>query len=133
VTCCQLDVPTEPLSAAGTLASPSISPQQNCGSVLPIKWQLKDGSGAAVGALTSAASLKAVQNLSCTGAAPAGAKTIVLWSPTGGAAGGSTFRFGSNQFIFNWNTGYMSGPGCYELELQLNDGSAIKATIENLQ
>ncbi len=60
--------------------------------------------------------------------------TTLLYSPTTGAKGGSTFRYdsGTHQFIFNWDTGYMPGPGCYELELQLNDGSPIKATVEQL-
>ncbi len=79
-----------------------------------------------------------LQAVAYTGGACSGQATgqvTLLYKPTTGATGGSTFRFdaGSNQFIFNWDTSSVAGPGCYELELQLNDGSAIKATIEKLQ
>src|SRR5262249_22198653 len=103
------------------------------GSAQPIKWQLRDGAGNFITDLSTAQLLQGVKYTSgCSGQA-LGAATL-LYSPTTGAKGGSTFRYDapSNQFIFNWNTGFMPGPGCYELELQLNDGSAIKATIEQL-
>ena len=42
----------------------------------------------------------------CSG--QAGGTPVLLYSPTTGAKGGSTFRYdaGTNQFIFNWDTSY---------------------------
>jgi hypothetical protein len=124
-----------PMATAGTHEAPTFSGSSNYGSAQPIKWQLKDSSGNYITDLTTALVLQGTPYApgSCSG--PAGGSPILLYSPTTGAKGGSTFRYdtGNNQFIFNWNTGYMPGPGCYEIELQLNDGSPIKATIEQLQ
>jgi hypothetical protein len=122
-----------PLSTAGTLASPTVSPSQNYGSGVPIKWQLKDGSGAVVSRVSSTTLLKAVLNTACSGPAPAGAPEVMLYSPTSGAAGGSTFRFSSGQFVFNWDTSKGATKGCWEIVLQLDDGSPPKATIVKLR
>jgi hypothetical protein len=122
-----------PLSTAGTLASPSISPTQNYGSGVPIKWQLKDASGAVVSRLSSTTLLKAVLNTACSGPAPAGAPEVMLYSPTSGAAGGSTFRFSTDQFVFNWDTSKGATKGCWEIVLVLDDGSPPKATIVKLK
>jgi hypothetical protein len=124
-----------PMAPAGTLAAPSFSGNANYGSATPIKWQLRDAAGNFLTALSTTQSLQAV---AYTGGACSGQATgqaYVLYNPTSGATGGSTFRYdaGNNQFIFNWDTSYVPGPGCYELTLQLNDGSAIKATIKRLQ
>jgi Bacterial Ig-like domain (group 3)/BNR repeat-like domain len=122
-----------PLSAAGTLASPTLSPPQNYGSGLPIKWQLRDAGGAMVSRLSSTMLLKAVRNAACGGPAPSGAPEVVLYSPTGGAAGGSTFRFSTDQFVFNWDTSKGASKGCWEIVLQLDDGSPPRATIVKLR
>ena len=108
---------------------------QNLGSAVPLKWQLRDASGAFVSRLGSTSLLTAVQDTACSGPAPAGAKTILLYSPTAGATGGSTFRYDTtnNQFIFNWDTSKGASRGCWELVLQLDDGSAPRATIVKLQ
>ncbi len=124
-----------PMSTAGTLAAPTFSGTVNYGSATPVKWKLQDASGNYISDLSSAQLLQAV---AYTGGACSGQATgtaYILYKPTTGATGGSTFRFdtGTNQFIFNWDTSSVPGPGCYELELQLNDGSAIRATIEKLQ
>ena len=118
-----------PLKAAGTLASPTYSGTQTFGSGVPVKWQLKDASGNFVGDLATATWLRAYPNTSaqCKGA-PSGANPIVLYSPTSGAKGNSTFRYGSNQYNFNWDTGSTVVKGCYTLALQLSDGSVAKAT-----
>jgi hypothetical protein len=60
---------------------------------------------------------------------------IVLYLPTSGAAGNSTFRFSSNQFVFNWDTSSADpyGKGCFTLSVQLNDGSGPKVTSILLQ
>jgi hypothetical protein len=124
-----------PLSTAGTLSSPTISSPQTCGSVLPVKWQLKDGSGAWVTRLTSATSLKALQNPACKGAAPANAKAVVLYSAAAGAQGANQFRYDAvgHQFILSWSTSKLTDKGCWELVLQLDDGSPARATIVKLQ
>ena len=122
-----------PLSTAGTLASPTISPSQNFGSAVPVKWTLKDASGALVTRLTSTTLLKAVQNTACSVPAPAGAKELILYQPTSGASGGSTFRYSTNQFVFNWDTSKGASRGCWEIVLLLDDGSPARATILNLK
>jgi hypothetical protein len=122
-----------PLATAGTLASPSFSGNQNLGSAVAIKWQLFDSAGHNVTDLSSTTLLQAVANSACSGP-PNGAATV-LYSPTSGATGGSTFRSSSSGFIFNWDTTSVapSGPGCYTIVLQLNDGSAARATTLRLR
>jgi hypothetical protein len=122
-----------PMAAAGPPEAPSFSGTDNYGSVVPIKWQLQDASG---NYLTDLSTTTMLQAIAYTGGACSGQATgtaYVLYNPTTGAAGGSTFRSSSNRFIFNWDSSYVGSPGCYELELQLNDGSSLKATIEKLQ
>jgi len=57
----------------------------------------------------------------------------MLYSPTSGAAGGSTFRFSTDQFVFNWDTSKGATKGCWEIVLQLDDGSPSRATIVKLK
>ena len=124
-----------PLQPAGTFTSPSFSGTANLGSAVPLKWRLQNFSGSFISNLSSLQSLKAVFNPGC-GGSPSGT-LYVLYSPTSGATGGSTFRYDSNnnQFIFNWDTTVVAGtgPGCYTVLLQLNDGSPVKATTVQLQ
>ncbi len=124
-----------PMAPAGTLAAPSFSGSANYGSATPVKWKLQDPAGNFLSDLSTTQLLQAVAYTGGTCSGQATGQAYVLYKPTVGATGGSTFRYdsGINQFIFNWDTSYVAGPGCYELELQLNDGSAIKATIERLQ
>jgi hypothetical protein len=124
-----------PMATAGTLTAPSFSGTANYGSATPIKWKLQDAAG---NYLSNTSTTQLLTAVAYTGGACSGqamGQSFVLYEPTAGATGGSTFRYdtGNNQFIFNWDTSYVSGPGCYELELQLNDGSAIKATVERLR
>ena len=122
-----------PLATAGTLSNPSYSGVQNLGSATPIKFQLFDSSGANMTDLRAVTSIAAVGNPACTGA-PTG-NSILLYSPTVGATGGSTFRSSSTGYVFNWDTSVVvpNGPGCYTIVLQLNDGSAPRATTIRLQ
>ncbi len=126
-----------PLTTAGTLSSPSNSGTGNFTQGVPIKWQLKDSTGAYITSLSSTQTLAAIYYTGgvCTGGQATGT-VFVLYSPTSGATGGSTFRYDStnNQFIFNMATGSLTtGAGCYEIELTLSDGSPIKATTLKLQ
>jgi hypothetical protein len=122
-----------PLTTAGTLANPSFSGSQNLGSAVPLKYQLNTSTGQLVTDISSTVSIKAVRNMACSGA-PTGAE-ILLYSPTVGATGGSTFRFSSPIFIFNWDSSVVvpTGPACYTIVLQLSDGTAPKATTVQLR
>ena len=120
-----------PLSTPGTLSSPTYSGTQNFGSATPIKYQLLDSLGNIVSDLSSTTSIQAIANPSCSGAATG--PSVLLYSPTVGATGGSTFRFSSPGFTFNWDTSVVPGPGCYTIVLQLNDASAPRATTIKLQ
>lgn len=124
-----------PLAPAGTFQSPSFSGSANLGSAVPIKWQLEDTGGNFITSLSTTVLLEAVFTPACVGS-PSG-PTVVLFSPTMGATGGSTFRydFTNNQFIFNWatSTGVSTGTGCYTLLLQLNDNSPLKTTAIQLK
>jgi hypothetical protein len=102
------------------------------GSAVPIKWELLDANGNPIGDLTT---LKLMQACPTTGSTvPPASSTIppcvLLYSPTIGAKGNSTFRFSSPQFIFNWDTTSTIGSvaGYFTIELTLSDGSAVKAT-----
>jgi hypothetical protein len=68
-------------------------------------------------------------------APPSSAGCVLLYSPTTGAKGKSTFRFSSPQFIFNWDTSSTIGSvaGYFTIEVTTNDGSAVKATTVQFQ
>jgi hypothetical protein len=122
-----------PLATAGTLSAPSFSGNQNLGSAVRIRWQLFNSAGVNLTDLATTTVLKAVVNTACAG--PPNGAEILLYSPTMGATGGSTFRSSASGFIFNWDTstGVPTGPGCYTLVLQLSDGSPARATTLRLQ
>jgi hypothetical protein len=116
-----------PLTTAGTVVAPTFSGTVNQGSAVPLKWELLDSSGV-ISSLSTVTSIIACPNSGRTG--PPGAPCVLLYSPTIGAKGNSTFRFSSPQFIFNWDTSSTIGSvaGFFTVEVQLNDGSAVKAT-----
>jgi hypothetical protein len=125
-----------PLSPAGTLTAPSNSGTGNFTKGVPLKWQLKDSSGNFLSNLTTTQKLSATYYGTICGTGQATGATSILYLPTSGATGNSTFRYdtSNNQFLFNWATKQLStGAGCYEVVLQLNDGSAPKATKILLQ
>ncbi|MFN8091433.1 MAG: Ig-like domain repeat protein [Vicinamibacteria bacterium] len=133
-----------PLTTAGTLAAPTSSGSWSYSRVLPVKWKLTDSSNKNVTALSSTKVLAAWwAGATCPATAnppampdpvptdptklPAG--LVILYSPTSGAAGGSTFRSGGTGFIFNWDaTKSPYGAGCYWIRLQLDDLSPEKVT-----
>jgi len=121
-----------PLSTAGTISAPTFSGTVNRGSAVPLKWELLDANGNPISDLTT---LKLMQACPTAGkttppASSAVPPCVLLYSPTTGAKGSSTFRFSSPQFIFNWDTASTigSGAGYFTVEMTLSDGSAIKAT-----
>jgi hypothetical protein len=118
-----------PLAPSGTFAGTF-----NVGKAVPVKYQLQDSTGAFVGNLRTLISLVAVYNQApATGNCPialTGEQTLVLYNPTAGATGGSTFRFGNSQYIFNWDTSYGDlGTGCYTLVLKLVDGTTETSSL----
>jgi hypothetical protein len=121
-----------PLKSAGTLSAPTFSGTVNRGSAVPLKWEVLNANGNPIGDLST---LKLIQACPTTGSAvPPASSTIppcvLLYSPTAGAKGNSTFRFSSPQFIFNWDTASTIGSvaGYFTIELTLSDGSTVKTT-----
>jgi hypothetical protein len=57
------------------------------------------------------------------------ANATALYSPTTGAKGNSTFRIGTNQFVFNWDTKTTTA-GCYVLELDLDSGQVERTGLK---
>jgi hypothetical protein len=125
-----------PLTTAGTVAAPSYSSGTfTARKVVPIKWQLTNSVGTPLTDLNTLSSLKACPNSKGPyGAPPATAVCVTLYSG-GTAAGKSTFTFTAPQFIFNWDTASTIGSasGYFTIELQLADGSPIKATTIKLK
>ena len=124
-----------PLNGTGTYSGTS-----KLGNGLPIKWQLTNSSGTSFITmnnlnLSSAGLPNVLLEALFNGPASNGQcglpslssnfAPLILFSPTTGAKGNSTFRYDttSNQFIFNWDTGTGSnlGTGCYTLLLVLDD------------
>ena len=134
---CQFVGFLSPLSTAGTITAPTFSGTVNQGSAVPLKWELLDANGNPIGDLST---LKFMQACPTTGnTVPPASSTIppcvVLYSPTTGAKGNSTFRFSSPQFIFNWDTKSTIGTvaGYFTVEVTLSDGTAVKATTIRFQ
>jgi hypothetical protein len=118
-----------PLTAAGTLQSPTNSGSWSFSRVLPLKWQLTNGNGGNITDLTSTTSLTAsFAGATCPGALTA--TTAILYTPTQGAAGGSTFRSGSSGFNFNWDATKNATTGCWWIRLKLADGSEKVTTVQ---
>jgi hypothetical protein len=126
-----------PLAPAGTMASPTYSGTWGISRVLPVKWKLSLA-GTPVTAVSAVKLLTASYVNGSVGAtscplvlAPTTpTTTVVLYNPTSGAAGGSTFRSGSTGYIFNWDaTKAPTGRGCYWIRLLLEDGSPEKVTV----
>jgi hypothetical protein len=113
-----------PLGPAGTYSG-----SFNFGKAVPIKWRLTDNNNNLISSLSSLSFMSAVFNgAQVNGTCPINpiGSSEVLYLPTNGATGNSTFRFSSPQFIFNWDTTTADplGRGCFTLVLQLNDGSS---------
>ena len=121
-----------PLKSAGTWSAPTYSGTQKLGSAIPIKWQLKNASGGFVADLGTLKSLLAYPVPCGVLGPPTGSAPLFLYVIPGGATGGSTFRYGSNTFIFNWDTSSGVSPGCFDLVITLRDGT-VKATVVKLQ
>lgn len=119
-----------PLAPSGTFQSPSFSGDGPLGTAFPLKWQLKDAQGSLIDDLGSLVRMEAWLNTDCAGAPES--KVIDLYSPTNGATGSSTFRYGNSQFIFNWDTTSVTstGKGCYTVVMELSDGGVRATTVQ---
>ncbi len=125
-----------PLTTAGTVTAPSYSPGTfNARKVVAIKWQLTNSVGNPITDLNTLSSIKACPNSNGPYGAPAANAVCVTLYSAGKAAGKSTFTFTAPQFIFNWDTASTIGSACnyFTIELQLADGSPIKATTIKLK
>jgi hypothetical protein len=131
---CQFVGFLSPLNTAGTISAPSFSGTEKQGSAVPTKWELLDASGNPISDLSTLKLMQACPTTSST-APPSSTSCVLLYSPTSGAKGKSTFRFSSPQFIFNWDTSSTIGSvaGYFTLEVTINDGSAVKATTVQFQ
>ncbi len=118
-----------PLAAAGTITAPSFSGSFNTGKAIPIKWNLYTAGGMMITDPGTLREITATRNPACSG--PATGTPVWLYYPTTGATGGSTFRFSSSSFIFNWDTTSVS-TGCWNLNVTFVDNTSY-ATIVRLR
>jgi hypothetical protein len=110
-------------SISGLVAPVNNPPTVNVGKsgkVYPVKWQLRDATGAFIGALDAVVKI-VVQSTSCS--AFTNDPTDALESSTIGNTG-LRFDRASNVYIYNWAT---PGKGCYTLLVTLNSGQILTA------
>jgi hypothetical protein len=130
--------PANPNSYSGTF---------NLGKSVTAKWSLQDSSGNSVsnlnantlygiGPFTPQADgtcrplqVNAVAGCSVNNPSTCPSNATALYSPTAGAKGSSTFRFSTNQFVFNWDTKTTTA-GCYVLELDLDSGQVERTGLK---
>ena len=91
------------------------------GSTVPLKWQLKNASGAVVGSLSSIHSIQMAYKGDCMNGQDDG--PIVADSP-----GNSGLRFDGTQFGFNWKTPG-TATGCFSVLVGLDDDSTHSQTV----
>jgi hypothetical protein len=89
------------------------------GRTYPVKWQLKDSSGAYITTLGAIVNNPLrFRQIMCDGSAPQDA----LPADTSGASG-LRYDTTANQYIFTWQTAASFAGNCYELMVDLNDGT----------
>ena len=92
------------------------------GRTYPVKWQLRDTSGALVTTLAAVSDIK-YKKVTC--GSFSGDPTDALETT---ATGGTTLRNDGSQYIYNWDTPTQAG--CYELYVILADGSIRQANFD---
>jgi len=129
-----------PLSAAGTSSGTF-----NLGKAIPIKWQLTNASGGYISNLdltklkvrTAFSATPANGNCPVPSTAPSstGSGQLILYPFQQGHTGSSTFRYdtSTNQYIYNWDTTFNNGAGCYVLVVDLGDGGGPYMTALRLK
>jgi len=95
----------------------------NAGRVIPIKWQLRDASGAYITDLDVVSGLL-VQPVPC-GTLATNFDNAVAAETSGSS--GLRFDSANNQFVFNWVTSSTMAGSCRAFVLHLNDGSEYPA------
>src|SRR5262245_6818307 len=106
---------------SGFLSPVSLHKPFKLGSTVPIKWQLKDSTGAVI------TSLSAIKSLTVT----IGSTTYTLYDGTTSyyTSGNTVLRNDGSQYIFNWLTKSPFTAGTYTLTLTLSDNSTRTTTI----
>jgi hypothetical protein len=101
------------------IANPPMVNSGKAGQTYPIKWQLKDSTGAYVSALTAVQSIN-FQNPPCTDF------TGISNTLPAASSGDSSLRYDStaNQYVFNWSTPRQA-PGCYVLTVTFDTGKSF--------
>jgi len=91
------------------------------GRTIPVKWQLKDAGGGFISDL-SAVEFNPLhyRQINCDSGAPTD-----LITPDATTTGATSLRYDStnNQYVFNWQTSSTFAGKCYELLLNLDDGT----------
>jgi hypothetical protein len=136
-----------PLATADPANPNSYSGLFNLGKSVTAKWTLQDNIGNlvtnlnantlyAVGPFAPQADgtcrpsqVNVVAGCSLNNPATCPPNATTLYSPTAGAKGASTFRFSTNQFVFNWDTKTTTA-GCYVLELDLDSGQVERTGLK---
>ncbi len=95
----------------------------NAGRVVPIKWQLRDGTGAYVTDVGVVTALL-VQPIACD-SLPSTFDSAVAADTAGGS--GLVYDSTADQFVFRWATTKDMAGRCYAFVLGLNDGSQYPA------
>jgi len=136
-----------PLATADPPNTNSYSGIFNLGKSVTAKWTLQDSSGNIVTNLNTntlfgvgpfapqadgscrPSQVNKVAGCSVNNPSSCPANVQALYSPTAGAKGNSTFRFSTNQFVFNWDTKTTTA-GCYVLELDLDSGQVERTGLK---
>jgi hypothetical protein len=136
-----------PLATADPPNTNSYSGPFNLSKSVTAKWTLQDSAGNLVTNLNAnilygigpfaaqadgtcrPSQVSKVAGCSVTNPPSCPANVQALYSPTAGAKGNSTFRFSSNQFVFNWDTKTTTA-GCYVLELDLDSGQVERTGLK---
>src|SRR6185503_19163487 len=104
--------------------SSGISGPFKAGSAVPVKWQLKNAQGGAIGSLSAITSVQFIYGGAC-GKGFDG-EAIIAGSP---GNSGLQYDLGAQQFQFNWKTPSDATPGCYSFQLTLDDGTTHSAVV----
>jgi hypothetical protein len=136
-----------PLATADPLNTNSYSGVFNLSKSVTAKWTLQNRSGSLVTNLNAntlygvgpfapqadgtcrPSQVNKVAGCSVSNPPSCPANVQALYSPTTGAKGNSTFRFSTNQFVFNWDTKTTTA-GCYVLELDLDSGQVERTGLK---
>ena len=107
---------------ASPIAAPPTVNAAKAGRTVPVKFSLIDANGVYISNINAVTGITYV-------AVPCSTFAINPGTPITKATstGNSTLRYDStaNQFIYNWKT--PDSPGCYVLQVQLNDGSTYQS------